>query len=635
MRTARDRALALRDPTAIGLAGGVLVLLVAAAFAGEAFVVAAASLAVGGALGTAALLGRIRLARGAGLFVGALVALAAWNGLSAAWSVAPDRSWDELNLVLVYTAFSVLGALLGSSGTRALRLTAIVLAAALGATVLWALAGKAIPALFPDGARAARLRDPIGYWNALALAADALLVLGLWLAAAAGRSRGLRVGGVLLGYAAVVAVLLATSRAGVAGALVAVLAWLALSGGRVERALLALIAVVPGVAVAAWTFTRPGLVDDGIALADRAAAGRLFALALLAGGALAAAAALCLDRLDLRGRRRQLVGRALAAGLVGVLLAAAAGVAAAGDPLSSGRSVAQGPARLADAGLNNRRQFWAEAVRLVQAEPLTGTGAGTFEVARRKVREDATSAVEPHSVPLQILSGTGPVGLLLFGVVVAAVVLAGVGALRRAGREERRAAVALVAVCAAYGVHALVDYDWSFLAVTAPTLVAAGALATAGRAERVAPTPWAAAGAVVLTVAAIVSVALPWLAERAVEEAGTHLASGDAAAAMAAAERAHSLDPLSIAPLQTLAAVHASRRHVRAAREAYAAAVRLQPENAETWYELGLYEFDRRLLCQAYRHLNEAYTLDPRSTRWVPGGPLDVARDWVNAGRCG
>ncbi|HWH05631.1 MAG TPA: hypothetical protein VNT23_04255, partial [Gaiellaceae bacterium] len=189
MSTARDRAAAFRPGAEVAVAGLVLGLLVAALFAGDSFAVAAATLAAGGVVGAAALLGRLPLAPGAGLLVGALVALAAWNGLSVAWSVAPDRSWDELNRGLAYAAFAVLGAVLGSLGPRALRVAAAVLGAALALAILWALAGKAIPALFPDGGRAARLREPIGYWNALALAADALLVLGLWLAPPPGRRR--------------------------------------------------------------------------------------------------------------------------------------------------------------------------------------------------------------------------------------------------------------------------------------------------------------------------------------------------------------------------------------------------------------------------------------------------------------
>ena len=39
-------------------------------------------------------------------------------------------------------------------------------------------------------------------------------------------------------------------------------------------------------------------------------------------------------------------------------------------------------------------------------------------------------------------------------------------------------------------------------------------------------------------------------------------------------------------------------------------------------------------MCAAYQFLNKAYTLDPAGQQWVEGGPLDVARDAVNAGAC-
>ena len=57
------------------------------------------------------------------------------------------------------------------------RSSRVVVAAALA----WALLGVAVPSLFEDGDRIARLREPVGYWNALALLADGGLALGLWL----------------------------------------------------------------------------------------------------------------------------------------------------------------------------------------------------------------------------------------------------------------------------------------------------------------------------------------------------------------------------------------------------------------------------------------------------------------------
>ncbi len=612
------------------------VLVLGALFAGDSFWLAALVLAAAGVAASLALLGRLPLARGGGAVVAALLAIAIWNGVSVAWSIAPDRSWAELNRGLVYTAFAVVGLVLGSLyGDRSARLVAAILTGAFAAAILWALAGKAIPALFPDGGRAARLRDPIGYWNALALVADGLLVLGLWLAATRTVAVVLRLGGAVLAYAAVIAILLTGSRAGVGAGIVGVLLWLWLERWRTERALLVLTTAVPALAVAGWAFTRPALVEDGQEYADRLANGVVFALLFLLGAALVAVAALRLERIELSPALRTRLGRGLAVGAIAAVVAGGVVVAVAGDPLVGGRAVAQGPERLVDSGLNNRRQFWGEASRIFEAKPLTGAGAGTFEIARKRYRQDAVDAPEPHNLPLQFLAGTGVVGWLLFAALVAAVVVAAAGALRRLAGEERRAAAALAIVPALYLVHALVDYDWSFVAVTGPTLVAVGALASAGRPlAPAAPRPLGAAAAALVGVAALLSLATPWLAERSLRQVNRELDAGNVDAAIDAAERARSLDPLSIEPLHRLAGIEASRNHIRSAREAYAAAVRLQPENPDTWYSLGAYEHSRRFLCQAYVHLNEAYTLDPRSTRWFEGGPLDEARDFVNAGGC-
>ena len=135
-----------------------------------------------------------------------------------------------------------------------------------------------------------------------------------------------------------------------------------------------------------------------------------------------------------------------------------------------------------------------------------------------------------------------------------------------------------------------------------------------------------------VAVAAAVSVTTPWLAERSVRKVGEALDRGDLDAAADAAARARSLDPLALAPLFARARVEERRRDQEAALEAYRDAVRLQPENPESWYQLGLFEFDRGDRCSAYTHLNEAYTRDPaastgsravRSTRRAPGSNAD------------
>ena len=99
--------------------------------------------------------------------------------LSIAWSVEPDRSWDYANRTLVYLAFALVGAYLGARRRAGSLYGFSVL---LGAVCVWALAGKVLPWLYEDYGRIARLRAPIGYWNALALLGDIALPIGLCLA---------------------------------------------------------------------------------------------------------------------------------------------------------------------------------------------------------------------------------------------------------------------------------------------------------------------------------------------------------------------------------------------------------------------------------------------------------------------
>jgi predicted TPR repeat methyltransferase len=58
-------------------------------------------------------------------------------------------------------------------------------------------------------------------------------------------------------------------------------------------------------------------------------------------------------------------------------------------------------------------------------------------------------------------------------------------------------------------------------------------------------------------------------------------------------------------------------------------ATRMQPENPDTWVQLGEYQLERCDVFAAYRALNNAYTLDPFGPTGVPGGPLDRARAYV------
>lgn len=581
--------------------------------------------------------GRVAAAAGCGLV--------AWGGITIGWSIAGDRSWDALNKGLVYAAFGLVGLVLAGRGHRAVRATALVLAAVLGAALAWALAGKAIPGLFPDGDRVTRLRNPVGHPNGLALLADAAIPLGLWLASSA-RERVARPAGVLLVYAAVLAIMLTQSRSGVVAAVAVVALWLWLAPERVEGALLGGLAAAPALAVAAWAFTRPALVEDGASRADRVSDGRVFALLALAGAAVALALALRLPVARLVATRRREVVRALAGGVALVAVAGAVGlVATVGNPFAwaadqvsgdAGSEVANDPSRFGTLNTNNRIAWWGEAWDVFRAHPGGGTGANTFELARKRYRDDARTVSQPHSVPMQLLADTGIVGLALGAAFAAALGVGITRSLRRLGGEERAAALGLVALPAAYGLHALVDYDLDFIALTGPALLVAWLLAGAGRSPATVPRGWLPVAAAVVSAATVVAaLAAPDLSARGVDSAYRALDAGNLVAARDRARAARELNPLSPEPLWALADIESAAGDDGAAVAYLSEATRLQPENPDTWYQLGFtYQLALGDQCRAYGALNQSYTLDPRSRRWVEGGPLDVARDAVNVGAC-
>src|SRR3954453_7915313 len=54
-----------------------------------------------------------------GLLFGGLAGLAVWCGLSIVWSTSPDRTWTYTNRTLVYVAFALVGAVVGTRVSRA------------------------------------------------------------------------------------------------------------------------------------------------------------------------------------------------------------------------------------------------------------------------------------------------------------------------------------------------------------------------------------------------------------------------------------------------------------------------------------------------------------------------------------
>ena len=571
------------------------------------------------------------LALGAGFVV--------WSGATILWSVEPDRSWAYTNRGLAYLAFACFGLFLGAALPRAPSKLAFLFLAGFAAALGWALLGKAIPSLYPDYGRVARLRSPIGYWNALAQVCDAALPLGLWL----GSRR--RWAGSLVVFGASVAAVLTLSRSGLVIGVLAVLLYLALSRDAYGGLLTLAASLPPAALVAGIAFTQPGLVDDGTTHAQRVHAGVVFAATFLAGAAVAGLAGWWLSRLRVPAapERARVVRFAASGAVMVVLLAVVAGIVREGGPAPAARrlwhgfatteQITQASGRLASANSSNRWRWWQESWDAFTRHPLGGSGAGTFELEHRIVRGGRYSepTIEPHSIAVQALGETGIVGFLLLTGTVMAAALVLRSALRRLDGFDRAAAVALTAGAAAWLAHALVDLHWDYLAVTAPVFLAVGVLAAAGRPPLPARRhPLWALGALLLAAAAIYSLATPWLANRRIDTGLAALGRGDLAAADSDFRAADRLNPFAVEPLLYQAAVATARGNRHAAEILYLRAHARQPKNPDVLYELGVFEFRQGNYLAAYRALNDAYTLDRFGPAGQKGGYLDRARAIVN-----
>ncbi|MEN3340845.1 MAG: hypothetical protein V7644_249 [Actinomycetota bacterium] len=565
----------------------------------------------------------------AAAYAGCLLGLAVWAGTSTVWSISPDRSWAFANRTLVYAAFALLGVLLAVSLPRGPAALAAAAALLLGLVLGWALLAKCLPALYPDYGRVARLRSPVAYWNELALLCDVATPLALWLAAARGRPPGRRAAGALLLFAATVTLLLTYSRFGVALALVAAAAWVAIDGERVESLATLALGGGAGAAVFGIALALRGITHDGQPRSVRGHDGWIFALVLLAAGAAVFAAAVALARFERRrpleaARRRRIERVAAAVALAFALAGLATSIVFAGriwseftNPVAS--QISESPGRFRELSSSNRWRWWSEEWRAFVAHPGGGTGAGTFELTDERLRRSPLVTTEPHNTPLQFLGETGIVGLLLYLGAIAAAALGGVRAWRRTTGPERAAVAALAVGSATFFAHTAVDTDWSYVATCGPLLLLTGALAASGPVRPLAAAAprrlLLAAGAAVGAVAAVYSLAAPWLAQR-------ELAAGHW-------QRAHSYDPLSTAALTDWAAAEEGAGRLARAASLYRRAVSLEPQSSDTWYALGAFYFDHAASRQAYDALSKAWTYDRFGPAGEACGLLDRARHRV------
>lgn len=580
---------------------------------------------------------RVAAGRGGWLGLGLLTAFAAWAALSITWSVTPDRSWAEANTVIAYALACFAGVALGSSLARAPERAGLMIAVAMAPIALYALGGKVLPAVDVAGLSLdhtesfARLRAPLDYWNALALACVCGLLPSLRCAADPSRSPRVRLVALTGVFLFALVLGMTYSRGGVLALLAGVAVLLALTTERMRTLVLlasVVVAVVPPLAIA---LGRTDLSADGVPLDARVDGGVvLLVVTALAAGLLVAwgRAVIVLEGSAAftpgRGRaigRPLALGAAGAATLVALAFTVTGGTARAFDDFTDVREATSitDPNRLLSRNSGNRWVWWREAAGAFSDRPVAGWGAGSFPVTHRLYRKRPLDVQQPHSVALQWLAEDGLVGFLLAAGALGALLAAGLARVRSLAPGERGAAAALLAVAAAWIAQSFFEWSWDIPGVTLPMFVALGVLAArppSGPPRAVAARGPALAAAAVAAVLVSVSVALPTIAERITGAALSDAAALDAtpddlADAAARAELAAQLNPLSNRALLDAAAIAYSRDRDDEARAYLLDAVEREPFDVRAWSLLGRAEFERRNGQGLRRALTRTLALDP------------------------
>jgi cytochrome c-type biogenesis protein CcmH/NrfG len=411
-------------------------------------------------------LGRLEIAA-----LGALLGLLVWIGASALWSSNVGQTVSEVQRVLVYVAglAAVLLVVRGSSYKALLIGVWAAVALVCGYALLTRLFPEELG--FYDPIAGYRLSEPLGYWNGLGIVAaiGSVLALGFVAHTSSLLVRGAAAASLLL----TMPTLYFTFSRG---------AWIALACGLIAALLLdtrrlelatAVLVLAPFVAFAVWrASSSAGLtrLDSSLDLASRD--GHRLA-ALLA--ALAGAAAVSGMLLGVASRRLSFstgARRGYAFALAIVSLAVVIGLFAHyGSPTTLARKAYDSymaPVPRTTTDLNERlftlasprRILWTAALHDVEAHPVLGSGAGSFERFWLQNRTSGTKVRDAHSLYLETLAELGPLGLALL---VTALALPAVAAVR--ARQGRLVAPAFGAYVA-YLLHAGVDWDWEMPAVT-------------------------------------------------------------------------------------------------------------------------------------------------------------------------
>lgn len=573
--------------------------------------------------------------------LGAFALFTVWTGLGIAWADSAERGFAELARVAAY--LGMLGLAAWALDARTARSALHGAAVACGAIGLLAVLSRVHPSWFPDndlvtffGAGAGqRLVYPLNYADAV----GSFMAIGIpVLLAAAASARTIAGKAVSAGAVPVLvlAIYLSGSRGGLLAVVVGVLVWIALAPDRLPRLGTLGFAGLGSAVLLAATAERDGFRAglSTAAASDEANQMLVYLVVVCAGVALLQGGMALALRYDARpawSRPSRSTGLLILTAVVFLGVGTAVTVGAPGalsDKLSEFRS-ADAPSnapgsdvfgRLADLSGSNRYQYWQSAVRGFETDRLKGIGPGGFELWWARDGEISEFVRDAHSLYVETLAELGIVGLALLAVALALMLGAGAaGALRRGPQPQRLVAAGATAGVAAFAAGASVNWNWEISVLPMLALLLAGVALAARRGEDARPQaparrPWSRAAVGLTALAAIVLIAIPLAATRALRGSEAEARGGDLAAALASADQARRLQPYASTPQLQRALVLELAGSLDGAATSVSEAIRSSPQDWRLWLVRSRVQAKRGKAAASVADYRRARTLNPRSS---------------------
>ncbi len=578
--------------------------------------------------------------RFAGPFVavaGLMVAFAALSALSSAWSSSVAASLVEAERVVAYLGFFTLAFLVCQTDRQRRRFVeGVFLVIAL--IVVLAVADRLFPmtqeSLAGEGPR---LRFPLGYWNAVGLVGGIGVVFFAWMNRA-GSHAVLRWLAAALIPVAWAVLYLTYSRGGIAAVIVSLLSLFFLSRERLRVLVVVLLGALAALPTVLFIQGNPAIAEN-LGGPDGPSEGR--AVALVLAGSMLATILMVRAMIAFSARNPALRGRALAVSrdqrvLKGIAAAGAAtllilAVVFGGHVWSEYSkedfsSPDEPQLRFTQLTGTGRYEFSRVALESFSANPLTGTGAGTYQFEWLQQRRTDQNARDAHSLYLESFTELGLVGGMLVLALVFVLLRIAYLAWRLSAREERDRSAMLFSILLAILVSASFDWTWELAATAGLLMFVSACLAATLQSRRStqgvlrSPRCEPRAGQIALGLGfswlAIVVLAVPFAADQYMQASEKAAADGRIEDSIRSARNASRLEPWSPTPHLQLGAVFQSRGLRERSIAEYSRAAELEPDNWQPLYLRAIAEFQDGKIAAALADAQAASLLNPRSSRF-------------------